>query len=302
MVSVKKDVPVDDHFVVVNKAKLLISGILPGAFGVELWNPSKVEVSGTITVTITELGGGNYGVNFTPNALGVWLLIVKHATYFAYGHRENYHVYAQDIDDISAENLGPGDKTTVILIQEVTTAVPIAGAFVRVKNAAMTATVAFGYTKADGKFTCQLFADDYKVFLQKLGQYNFTLPEDLTVTTDPTNVTYEGTPFDPGTPPSAETCIVFGHLIQESSTPISAEVEAILTYPSKFLSSKAQVIRRGVTTSSAEVDGYWSLVLNRSSEYTAENVKYAFTMDGKEIGEATIPDQSSVDFADLSIG
>jgi hypothetical protein len=59
---------------------------------VVLLNPSGVDVSATVPVTITELGEGTYLTKFTPNEVGEWLLIVTDDTYFDWGKRRQYLV------------------------------------------------------------------------------------------------------------------------------------------------------------------------------------------------------------------
>lgn len=73
--------------------KLPVPGLNAGNFTIRLVNPSRVEVSGSITVTVTEIGStGLYEFKFTPNAVGMWVLEVEHATYFTYGKRAVYLV------------------------------------------------------------------------------------------------------------------------------------------------------------------------------------------------------------------
>lgn len=81
-----------DEFVVTDSSGNLITGLVDGNFTRDLYNPSGSEVSGTVTVTITELGNGKYRVSFTPNELGNWILTVYNATYFSYGKSANYNV------------------------------------------------------------------------------------------------------------------------------------------------------------------------------------------------------------------
>jgi hypothetical protein len=79
-----------DHFVVLDSSLAPVTGLSQGNFTVKLWDPTRAEVSGTVSVTITEVGGGGYKAAFTPNSLGTWMLKVSHATYFSFGVWENY--------------------------------------------------------------------------------------------------------------------------------------------------------------------------------------------------------------------
>jgi len=89
-----------DEFIVNDEDGNLITGLTSGDFTIKLYNPSGSEVSGSITVTITELGNGLYRTNFTPNALGNWTLLITNATHFPYGKTENYSCINYLNDDI----------------------------------------------------------------------------------------------------------------------------------------------------------------------------------------------------------
>ena len=86
------DEPLLDDFVVVNSSGALVAGLSQGDFTVQLYNPSGDEVSGSISVSISELGGGDYRTSFTPDVIGDWLLVIKHATYCAAGKRGQYRM------------------------------------------------------------------------------------------------------------------------------------------------------------------------------------------------------------------
>jgi len=80
----------------------LVTGLGNGDFTKELYNPSGSEVSGSITVTVTELGNGKYRTSFTPNAEGAWSLTIIHSTYLPTGASNNYICMTRtsDIDNI----------------------------------------------------------------------------------------------------------------------------------------------------------------------------------------------------------
>lgn len=299
MALAQKDVNRPDFFEVLDADDNLVTGLVQGSFTVELWDPTDTEVSGSISVTITELANGNYKTEFTPNAVGHWLLVIKHATYFPYGKREDYHVFAQLFDDINVANLGPGNRAVVITCEVVGTSTPIQGVYVEVWNNARTAKIAFGFTDSNGQIEFALFDGDYKVVLSKIGDYTFTIPEALAVDGDTTQ-TYDGTVFSPSAPPTADTCVVYGWTHDAQAQPVSVTVEAQLVDPKRFTSSKIQVIRSAVTTSSAVGDGYWELTLTRSGEMTAASVKYAFKIDNLPMGEYEVPDLASEEWVDIA--
>ncbi|KKL86972.1 hypothetical protein LCGC14_1939370 [marine sediment metagenome] len=91
-----------DDFVVVDSSGNLVPGLVQGNFTIQLYNPSGVEVSGSISVTIIEVGDGNYRTSFIPNVIGDWLLVIKHTTYFAAGKRGQYRVFEALFDELDS--------------------------------------------------------------------------------------------------------------------------------------------------------------------------------------------------------
>ncbi len=91
----KLSLAVVDHFIVVNFATgALVTGEVQGDFSIILYNPSGAEVSGSVAVTIAELGSsGNYKATFTPDAVGEWELEVTHSTHFTWGKGATFLVY-----------------------------------------------------------------------------------------------------------------------------------------------------------------------------------------------------------------
>lgn len=89
-----------DEFVVNDSSGNLVTGLTDGDFSKYLYNPSGSEVSGSISVTVIELGNGIYRVSFTPNVLGEWVLLVVNSTYFSYGKYSNYLCVEHYVDDI----------------------------------------------------------------------------------------------------------------------------------------------------------------------------------------------------------
>jgi len=91
-----------DTFPAIDEDDNLVTGLTNGDFTKHLYNPSGTEVSGTINVTVTELGSGNYRLSFTPNAEGSWVVVIYQASYFPTGKRNSYMCMTRtsDIDDI----------------------------------------------------------------------------------------------------------------------------------------------------------------------------------------------------------
>lgn len=106
MEEIQLNVIAYDTFVVINPAdSSLVSGLVDGNFTKELYNHLGAEVSGVITVTITELGNGKYRLSWTSNAEGPWSLTIYHPTYLPTGVTNDYTCVTRtsDIDDILAD-------------------------------------------------------------------------------------------------------------------------------------------------------------------------------------------------------
>jgi len=312
----KKDTLLTDDFEILDGSGNPLPGILETSLTIRLYNQLGVlvyervgatENITTIPVTIGELGYGNYRATFTPDAVGDWLLIITHPIYFSAGKRENYQVFEQLFDDITTENLGPGNRVVEVTIED-TLATPIAAAWVEIYNSTSTTRIAFGYTNSIGQITFQLFDGAYKVYIQRIGQYVFTVPEDLTVAASPpppdVQVTYVGTAFDPGTPPSADMCIVFGWEQDAQGTGLAVEVSAKIVGDDNFLTTYPHISTDPVTTISAPThangNGYWSLTLFRSGEFASgpRTVFYEFTI-GDMVRTVEIPALANVPLATL---
>ncbi len=98
--NVKIDTILYDEFSVVDSDGNPVAGLTDGDFTKELYNPSGSEVSGTVTVTVTELGTGLYRVSFTPSIVGEWALNIFNATYFVGGKSNNYQCTTGVVMDI----------------------------------------------------------------------------------------------------------------------------------------------------------------------------------------------------------
>lgn len=59
---------------------------------------SKDGVDSAIAVTVAEIGSGRYTATFTPNASGVWSVLLRNATYNKRGWQEDFDVNAHGSD------------------------------------------------------------------------------------------------------------------------------------------------------------------------------------------------------------
>ncbi len=293
----KTGVPLPDRFVCDDGLGNLIVGVPLGQFTVRLWDPTETEVSGTVPVTLSELGFGDYGTLFSPNLKGRWSLVVYHPVYFPEGKREDYDVYDQLFDDIEGESSGANVVT--ITVRETGAGPLVPDCTVQIFDVGLTTLYAFGSTDTAGQLIRSLDDGNYKVMLRKLASHTFDpLPKDLVVS-GATAIIYEGDQFSPSTPPTPQTCVVYGWTHDAGDLPISVDIVVDLVEPRQFTTGGLQVIKQARTVSSAALDGYWELVLTRSSVYTADSVRYSFKINDIVMCEYIIPDQTSVNFADL---
>lgn len=112
------NVALSDDFTIVDGSGTRYTGVT--GFTFELWNPANTNVAASIVPTVAELGTGSYRVTFTPNALGLWKLVVYHASYFPAGKEGTYQIYTTDVDAIfeAVENI---DDTLTNLISNLAT-------------------------------------------------------------------------------------------------------------------------------------------------------------------------------------
>lgn len=260
------------------------------------------------TVTITEVDNvdrkGEYQYSFTADEKRIWYLHITHPTYDPVGWDGNFRVVDKLAEDICLENLGPGDRVVEVYLEDNVTSNPIVNALVKVYDDTSTTLIAIGFTGADGKITFALYDGDHKVYISKIGQYTFTMPEDLTVAENPpppdVQVTYYGTPFTPSPPPTPDTCVVFGWETLPDGSGATVEVEAEIMASNFFLQTNPHVIRKVVTTSDpnhTNGPGYWELVLTRTSQFAGDDeATYKFTIDDQRQGDHAIPDQDNIAF------
>ena len=263
------------------------------------------------TVTITEVDNvnrkGEYQYSFTADEKRIWYLHITHPTYGTVGWDENFRVVDKLAEDIDLQNLGSGDRVVEITVEDGTTSNPIVGALVKVYNDTSTTLIAIGNTDPDGEITFNLYDGDYKVYISKIGQYTFTVPEDLTVVADPPPpdvvITYQGSPVVPSSPPTPDTCVVYGWELTPDGAGATVDIEAEIMASTYFLQTNPHVIRKVTTTSDpnhANGPGYWELVITKTVEFAGDDeVTYKFTIDEQRQGDYAVPDQTSVAFKDM---
>ena len=100
MLLAKSGELVKEDFTVTDENYDLITGLGDGDFTRTLYDPDGNEVSSTTTVTITELGSGNYRSTFTPSSTGIWYLVVYNDDYFPWGKANTIKVQDSDFDSL----------------------------------------------------------------------------------------------------------------------------------------------------------------------------------------------------------
>lgn len=101
MIHGVKDQPVHENFTVSDAQGNLITGIdTTTGFTPYVYDPSGIEVTGSVSGFFTELGDGNYRYTFTPNANGIWYINVTNPNYFPWGKNDDVYVDTADLSGI----------------------------------------------------------------------------------------------------------------------------------------------------------------------------------------------------------
>ena len=70
-----------DPFAVTDASGSDVTGLVIGNFTLVIRNPSGVDVTGTVSPSLVELGEGAYKLLLTPSIEGLYTSVLKHATY-----------------------------------------------------------------------------------------------------------------------------------------------------------------------------------------------------------------------------
>jgi hypothetical protein len=175
--------------------------------------------------------------------------------------------------------------------QEDTTA--IQAAFIRVMNDSENATAARGYTDSEGSVKFYLDPGTYKLWSWKAGQVFTPLPDTITVSGSVDDTVW-ATTFDPGEPPAAELCRVYGWIYG-----LSGEGLAGITVSAKInqtpLRHQSTVLSPYYQSTTTDTSGYWYLDLYPNSDLTPEDTDYEFSIyysSGAVLRKkVTVPDQ-----------
>ncbi len=189
---------------------------------------------------------------------------------------------------------GTGASQVSIITKQSSDSAEICGAQVQILNLTQTSTLGLLSTDASGKAAFALDNDTLLVRMYKPG-WIFNVPETLIVSGN-TDTIYYADPFDPGSPPSADLCRVYGWIKDIQNLPLSgAKIEAsIKAVPLRYQGVVISPYFKSATTDS---DGYWYLDLYPNSILSPDATQYEFLIYSTQGTilrlKAVVPEQSS---------
>jgi hypothetical protein len=168
---------------------------------------------------------------------------------------------------------GGGAYQVTITTKQTSDSAEISGAQVQILNLTQTSTLGILSTNASGKATFALDDDTLSIRMYKPG-WIFDVPETLIVSGN-TDTIYYADLFDPGSPPSASLCRVYGWIKDIQNLPLSgAKIEAsIKAVPLKYQGVVISPYFKSTTTDS---EGYWYLDLYPNSRLSPDTTEYEF--------------------------
>lgn len=254
-------------------------------------------------ITVNALTG-EYGVQFTPTQTGLLTTKVRHPLYLYDGIGWEQRVVTKLAEDISVQILGPGDLRQLIHVIDSGSGDPIVGAYVEVYDETGATKIAFDWTLAGGlTHELMLYAGTYKVYVSKIGQYMFANPFTVVVAADQETHIVQGDLFSPTSPPSPNTCMVYGWELDSSGQPKEVLIRAQVIAPDYFLEDNPHIVRGPIDVmSDPDNGGYWEMALTRSAEFVDGVALYNFNIAGWDQGNFQIPNQASIAFKDLVTG
>lgn len=279
-----------------------VINVPPGEVEVEF---SRATIPSSQAYEVIEINDvtrkGEYGIKFTPTLTGLLSSKARHPLYLYDGVAWEQRVVTKLAEDITLQQLGPGDLRQEIEVTDSGSGAPIVGAYVEVYDATGTTKIAFAYTESDGKTPeLMLYAGTYSVYVSKIGQYVFSNPFTIVVTTDQQTHQIQGELFSPTQPPTPGTCMIYGWELDSSGQPKEVLVRAQVIASDYFLDNNPHIVRGPIDVySDPDNGGYWEMALTRSVEFVDEIGLYNFNIAGWDQGNYSIPDQSSIAFKDL---
>jgi len=170
---------------------------------------------------------------------------------------------------------GTGANQVIINTFQLPDSIPVIGAQVQVLNQNQSATLGLLNSNPTGQATFALDNGIYKLRMYKSG-WVFTVPESIIVSGNLSDTFYADL-FNPGNPPAANLCRVYGWIRDLKGQPVAGvTVEAkISTTPLRY---QIVLISPYYKTTSTDSDGYWYMDLYPNSILTPSNTQYDFTI------------------------
>jgi hypothetical protein len=189
---------------------------------------------------------------------------------------------------------GSGANSVVIRCRQSSDSTNIAGAQIQVLDSIQNSTIGLLNSDSQGREFFALNNGTYCVRMFKPG-WEFTVPETLKVSGNE-DTTYYADAFDPGLPPQASLCRVYGWIYDINNQPtVGAKIEASI----KIIPLRYQniIISPYYKTTTTDDEGFWYLDLYPNSALDPSDTKYIFfiyTLSGTILKiETTIPNQGS---------
>lgn len=91
---------VNDRLTVIDSSGNRVTGLLLGDFTHKVRDPSGLDVTASVSVSLVEIGDGVYIFKFLPNSEGVWTAWIDHATYGKWDNAYRVTSIETDITDI----------------------------------------------------------------------------------------------------------------------------------------------------------------------------------------------------------
>ncbi len=189
---------------------------------------------------------------------------------------------------------GFGANSVVVRCKQSSDSANIALTQIQVLDSLENSTIGLLTSDSQGRGFFALDNGTYCVRMYKPG-WQFTVPETLKVSGDE-DTTYYADPFDPGLPPQATLCRVYGWIYGINNQPEEgAKVEAsIRIIPLRYQNIVISPYYKSTTT---DEDGYWYLDLYPNSVLSPSGTRYIFFLyspSGTILRiETTVPDQGS---------
>jgi hypothetical protein len=203
------------------------------------------------------------------------------------------HIWSYETRTLTSGG-GSGANSVIIRCRQSSDSSNIALAQIQVLDSLQNSTIGLLTSDSQGRGFFALDNGTYCVRMYKPG-WQFTVPETLVVSDDE-DTAYYADAFDPGSPPQAALCRVYGWIHDINNQPAEgAKIEAsIRTIPLRYQNIVISPYYRSTTT---DEKGYWYLDMHPNSALNPSDTKYIFFIyspSGTILRiETTVPEQGS---------